>query len=394
MDMQPPNRGMQGTLQQLRAMGLLMVGALILQVAAGILNIIVPVRMALAEQAPTLIGLVASSYAGGFLIGCFMCPPVIRHIGHIRAFSVFGALQAVLALGFTSGDFGYWTLVRFGTGFAGAGAAIVLESWISAQASPSQRGRLFGIYQVLTRIAMIGGQLAASHLLFGASSAFLIVSVCYSLSVIPVCLTVANVPQSPAVATIALRQLWRTAPMSAMGCIYVGSVGSALMGILPAWGVLAGLSPLAASLLSTAVQVGSLITQWPMGYLSDRTDRRRVMMGGTAVTLVMSIILVAGLVPAGLGVFAIFALIGGSTLPVYMLSVSHAFDRADKSQAVGLSSSLLFHWAVGSILGPLLATSMIERIGTLGLPAFIVLLSLAFVIFGVIRLSARRSVDE
>jgi MFS family permease len=148
-------------------------------------------------------------------------------------------------------------------------------------------------------------------------------------------------------------------------------VGSSLVGILPAWGLLLGLSAGAASLLAASVLIGSLILQWPIGYLSDHVDRRRVIAGAASAALGLSLIILLIPVDAASLLYLMFALLGGVTLPIYAISISHAFDQAGGQRAVGLSSSLLFCWALGSIIGPIAATRAMEHFGSAGLPYFI-----------------------
>ena len=138
------------------ALGAIVSGALILQIAATIVNTVIPLKMALAQKAPLLIGLVGSAYSVGFLAGCFVIPAFIRRVGHIRAFAVFAAMQAAFTLSFALTPIDIWGLSRLGMGFAGAGHAICIESWISGQAKAGQRGRIFGMYQILNRLALIG----------------------------------------------------------------------------------------------------------------------------------------------------------------------------------------------------------------------------------------------
>lgn len=370
-----PEGGSEGAFAQFRRLAPLIGGALLVQLAAGILSIIIPVQMALADQAPTLIGTVASSYSAGFVIGCFACPRLIRSFGYTRSLILVGMVQAALSLGFMAEDFRVWTIVRFGTGLSGAGVAIIIESWISSSASASNRGRLFSSYNVLSRLVMIAGQVVASSAFFATPAAFVMVGCLYGLSLFPIGLTATGEPRTVAMGGIALRQLWSTAPAAAIGCLYVGMVGSSLIGILPVWGVLRGLSGEASSLLPAFVLGGSLLLQWPMGYLSDRVNRRWVIAGcaGAATALSVGLMLVSdrsGSLPA-----ILLAGMGGVTLPIYAISVAHGFDRAQREHAVGLSSSLLFCWALGSVVGPFVSATAMEWFGPVGLPVYVAFLA-------------------
>lgn len=199
------------------ALGAIVSGALILQIAATIVNTAVPLKMALEQKAPLLIGLVGSAYSVGFLAGCFVIPAFIRRVGHIRAFAVFAALQAVLTLSFSATPLDLWGISRLGMGFAGAGHAICIESWISGQAKAGQRGRIFGFYQILNRLALIGSQIGVGYVSLQSNDIFLLASAAFSIALIPVGMTKAKGPESGEVVSVRLNTIWQYAPASVIG---------------------------------------------------------------------------------------------------------------------------------------------------------------------------------
>jgi MFS family permease len=363
-------------------------GAMILQLANSALHIIVPLQLALAGRPATLIGLVASGYAAGFLLGCFIAPVLARRVGHIRAFAIVAALQAILSLSFVLiGSPESWVVLRFIMGAAGAGIAIITESWINDRTPQSHRGRIFGLYNVLNRLALITGQIVPTLAAIPAATAYVLASALFSLSLVPVSMTVTRSPTPPQIVTLRVRQLWSGSPISVIGCLYVGLVASALVNIVPVFGVAVHLDEGAVGMLTASVQVGSLVLQWPLGYLSDRMDRRRVMLAAGAVSAVASMALAFAGWTGALRLTLAFALIGGTSLPIYALSVAHAFDKLGRDSAVALSSSLLFTWAAGSIAGPILVTGMMQALGAPGFVFYIAGLSAGFVVFTIWRLA-------
>lgn len=281
----PPRGGSVG------ALGAIVSGALVLQIAATIVNTTVPLKMALAQKPPLLIGLVGSSYSVGFLIACFLVPSFVRRVGHIRAFAVFAGMQAALTLGLPLMSSDLWGFARLGMGFAGAGHAICIESWISGQAKAGQRGRLFGFYQILNRLALIGSQIAIGYVSMGSDTVFLVASAAFSLALIPVAMTRAKGPESGEVVSVRLNTIWQYAPAAVIGCLYVGLMGGALTNVAPAYGILIGLDQRWAILLTAGIQIGALMLQWPLGLLADRIESRIIMLAATSSVVLCTLAL-------------------------------------------------------------------------------------------------------
>lgn len=377
------------------ALGAIVTGALMLQVAGTIVNTVVPLRMAIANQPPLLIGLVASAYSLGFLLGCFAIPSLVRRIGHIRGFAVFAALQAVSTLSFPLLPEAWWGTSRLVMGLAAAGHGICIESWISGQASGTRRGRIFGVYQILNRVAMIGSQVGVGYVAIQSQDVFLFASMAFSIALIPVALTRARGPESSEVVSVGLRTLWQHAPAAVVGCLYVGLVGGPLTNVVPAYGILSGLDQRTTILLTAGIQMGALLMQWPMSLLADRVASRLIMLIAVSIVAVAAALLVTLLkFDASLSriwLFGLFALIGGCGIPLYTVAVTHAYFRIGRDQAVGLSAQLLFLWGAGSALGPVAATALMQIMGPQGMLAYIMVLSAAVAIYIALRISRKPS---
>ncbi len=375
------------------ALGAIVSGALILQIAATIVNTAVPLKMALEQKAPLLIGLVGSAYSVGFLAGCFVIPAFIRRVGHIRAFAVFAALQAVLTLSFAATPLDLWGISRLGMGFAGAGHAICIESWISGQASAGQRGRVFGLYQILNRLALIGSQIGVGYVSMQSNDIFLLASAAFSIALIPVGMTKARGPESGAVISVRLNTIWQYAPAAVIGCLYVGLMGGALTNVAPAYGILIGLTQKWAILLTAGIQIGALVLQWPLGLLADRVESRKIMLSATTsvvlCTLALGAVFWFSLPHSRLWQFGLFALIGAGSMPIYTVAVAHAYFRLGRERALGLSAQLLFLWATGSAIGPLVSTAFMQVMGPQGLLVYLGTLSLATGIYLAFRLRVK-----
>ncbi|KPH81842.1 MFS transporter [Bosea vaviloviae] len=371
------------------ALGAIVAGALVLQVAGTILNTLVPLSLALAKQSPLLIGLVGSAYSVGFLWGCFKLPPLIRRIGHIRAFAVFASLQTMSTISIALLPAELWIVPRLVMGLAAAGHGICIESWISGQAHPSQRGRIFGLYQILNRVALIASQLAVGYAAIAMESMLLLAAMAFSTALIPVCLTRARGPDSSQAVTLKLRLLWTQAPAAVIGCLYVGLMGGPLVNVAPAYGILIGLDQKAATLLTASVQIGALLLQGPTGLLADRLDSRIIMLAAAGTVIAALVALGVSLHLGALhlpGLLALFAIVGAGSIPLYTVAVTHAFVRLKDEQPVALSAGLLFLWGIGSTIGPLASSAAMQVVGPQGLPIYFAVLSIGLCVFLVIRL--------
>lgn len=377
------------------ALGAIVAGALIFQVANTIMNTVVPIWMARAGAAPLLIGAVGAAYSVGYLVGCFAIPGLIRRIGHIRGFAVFASLQAASAATFPLMPEGWWLMPRLAMGLCGAALGICIESWISGHARGSKRGRIFAVYQILNRLALIFSQIGLGFVALQSQSIFLVASMVFSLALVPVGLTHAHGPETGPVVSVKLRTLWQQAPAGVVGCLYVGLMGGPLTAVTPAYGVIIGLDQRGTILLAAAVQIGALLLQWPVGLLADRLASRFIMLAGTALSALAAGSLAAAAasgMPLPLPVVAVvFAVVGGCSLSLYAVAVTHAYLRLGPELAVGLSARLLFLWAFGSSIGPLAATAFMQALGPQGFLLYIVLLSVAVAAYVALRISRKPS---
>ncbi|MBL8702993.1 MAG: MFS transporter [Alphaproteobacteria bacterium] len=378
-----------GTLWQLVA---ILTGAFTLQIAGAALALAVPLRMALDGRPATFIGLAGSASAIGFLAGCLASASIVRPIGHIRAFAVLAAVQAVVTQLFALTDDPWlWVALRLVNGVVNAAQFVIVESWVNDRTPDSLRGRMMSIYIVCSRAGLILGQMLPLAFANAGVELFIAASAFYSLALIPVALNRAPSPAPPpSVAVMSLRDLFGVAPVSFVACFYVGMVGSAAFNVLPLYGVGIGLGNVAISMLAATVQLGSLIMQWPLGWLSDRQDRRAVMIGAAMTTVVGGLIVaLAGGMPIVPLALVIAVAVGGCQA-VYAIAVAHAFDFAGSGRTVALSSSLMLVWGVGASAGPLVAAAAVDRLGPPGLFVHAVVFSLVFVGFAIWRMTQRK----
>jgi MFS family permease len=341
-------------------------GVTLLQLANTLLSVVLPLSLALNGYSGTTAGIVVSGYGIGFLAGCVVTSRLIRDVGHIRAFAVLAAICSVTSMIFALSHLvALWFVLRLAMGFCQAGLFTVVEGWLSAAAPAKARGGVLSFYLVATKVAIVGGQLLLGQVDTSSPGWFEVAGAVFTLSLIPVALT--HTPQPPPLRLEFLgpAALYRVAPAAVVGCLAAGLLNSALLGLTPIYGTRLGLDPTRVVWLLTAFQLGSFVCQWPLGRLSDRIDRRRIILGCVSVVGVLSI--ATATIGAGTWLLPMFFLLGGSSLTFYPVAVAHAADFAEPEQMVGVSSSLLLAWAAGAAAGPSIAAPFVDLIGPEGL---------------------------
>jgi MFS family permease len=368
-------------------------GISIVSLGQGMLGTLVPIRLSDLGVRADLIGLVVAASALGFLAGCVFVAHVIRLVGHIRAFSAFAAASCLagLALPWLI-SVTAWCGLRFAMGFCSAGLFMVAESWLNELTPRDSRGRMLTTYVVTVMLAWGVGQAALAWLPIADPMTFVIGAGAFALALMPVALTRARHPTVPHRIRLDLPMAWRNSPVGTVGCVMVGLLAATLQGVGPVWGAEKGFDTATVATLMAATQLGGLLCQWPLGWLSDRIDRRRVILAATASILAVAMILwVAG--PASFVLLLLlFALWGGTAEAIYPISIAHANDHARPEEYVSLSGTLLILWATGSAVGPLIASGAMERFGPDALFGYAALLSAGFAGFVVWRMIRRGTV--
>jgi MFS family permease len=370
--------------------GAILLSAALLNAANGLIQTFLPIRMTLEGFSATASGFMVTGHAIGFIIGCMTALPTVRRIGHIRVFVAAAALMSITALAFTIGiNTVYWMLLRVVTGYASAAMFTALESWLNAGTTRDIRGSVISFYVVTGKVALIAGQIMLI-LPFDPLTIFMMGSAFYSLCLIPMATTRQPSPDVSTVRPISLKEIYAIAPAGFAGCVVAGMVNNAVINLTPVYVTQLQLPQNLAATLVSAMQFGTLLLQWPLGRLSDKIDRRHIILIIGLVSILISVALLFTQQLPIWGLFVLSALWGGFALSLYAVSIAHANDLAHRDQLLSLSAGLLLAWAIGATIGPTVAATVMQLAGPSGLFAYSVGVYVALTLFIVWRLYVRR----
>jgi MFS family permease len=371
----------------------LLVGVSILLTGQGLQGTLLPVRAALENFSTLSIGIIGGAYFLGFTIGCLKCGELVKRVGHVRVFAAMTALASATPLlhGLLLNPW-VWGLLRFLTGFCFAVLYVVIESWLNDRSSNENRGIVFSTYVMITLTVLALGQMMT--LLYDPIDMhlFAIASVLVSIAAIPVVLSKSASPEIPESVKPDIRRLYKISPAGTVGCLAVGLTNGAFWSLAPVF--TAGYSPdasLAAWFMTSAV-LGGAISQWPLGFLSDRFGRRKVLVAAAMTSAAVAILIVITIGNQSFVGINLLGMAWGSTaFPIYALAVAHANDHAEPHEFVTVSGGLLLMYGGGAIVGPLLASAVMEIAHESGLYLYTAAIHLLLVVYVTVRIARRKT---
>ena len=361
----------------LLGMGLVMLGN-------GLQGPLLGIRALIEGFSPSLTGVVMSTYFIGFVLGAKFAPVLVMRVGHVRVFAALASivsasalLHAVYLLPIA------WILIRFVTGACFAGLYIVAESWLNESISNTTRGKLLSAYMVVNLGGLGSGPMLLSMGDPAGSNLFIIVSILFSIALVPILMKVGPMPAFETHRTMRLSQIIKDAPLGVVGCFITGVSNGAIIGLGAVYAEILGFTLTQVSLFMSSAILGGVLFQWPVGHASDIFDRRIVL---TAVTFIASIAAAFTFaIKSGniLSYSALIGVLGGMSFPMYSLVLAMVNDRLTTDQMVAASSSLVLIVGIGAFLGAGAAGEAIDRMGA---PGFMVLLSVIHASLGVFAL--------
>ncbi len=349
----------------------LLLGVMLLMIGNGVQGSLLGIRGKIEGFTTFQMSIVMSAYFVGFLGGSQVTPRMIRRVGHVRVFAAMGSLiSAVLVLYPMLPDWTAWALMRVLIGFSFSSIYITSESWLNNLATNETRGQTLSAYMMVQMIGIISSQALLNVADPAGFELFVIPSVLVSLAFLPVLLAPTPAPTFDSNKGMSFARLYRISPLGCVGMLLTGGVFSAMFGMASVWGSLEGLSVRQISLFIGIMYVGGLVLQYPLGFASDRMDRRHLIFGLSLAGALVMLVVVVAQPPFGVLLVASF-LLGGITNPLYALLIAYTNDRLGKDDMAAAAAGMIFLNGFGAIFGPLATGWLMENIGPGGFFLFI-----------------------
>ena len=368
----------------------LLLGVMLLMVGNGMQGTLLGIRGDLEDFTTFEMSLIMSAYFVGFLGGSQFAPELIRRVGHVRVFAALASfISAILILFPTAVNPWVWILLRLAIGFCFSAVYVTAESWLNNASANEHRGKALSLYMIVQLLGMVSAQ---GMMLVGDPSGyilFIIPSVLVSISFAPILLSVVPTPAFDRAKPMGLVQLFHISPLSCVGMVLIGGVFSAQFGMASVYATQAGFSVEQISIFIATIYVGGILTQFPIGFISDRMDRRKLII---ALAVIGTIGATLGTLTQSYPILLVSAFaVGGIASPIYSLLIAYTNDYLEADDMAAASGRLVFLNGLGAIGGPILTGWMMTEIGPSGFYVFLAGLLLLFVAYGMYRSTQRQA---
>ena len=358
-------------------------------------------------------GLLMSAYFVGFFIGAIVVPKLVTKVGHIRVFAAFASMASLSSLiHVVFVDPYVWVLARFLTGFSMIGIFIIVESWLNDRANNKTRGKVLSLYMLVTYMGM-----ALGNLLLNVSDPryyepFILISLLFSIALIPILLTKRKPPKFKKNSAIKIKELFKISPFGTVSMFCTGFIFAPIFSLLSVYSVTMKLGIFETSLLLVGVMLAGALFQWPIGTLSDKYDRRKIIIGSSLAAIIFSL---SSIFASGIGtslpnlfvestvsfnyfstvmdktrLFIFVILLAGVTLPLFSLNLALVNDYIPKEKFVAAGSGLNILFGLGAMAGPIMCSILMHLLGPNGFFVHLLIFLFIIIIFGFYRLSQRR----
>ena len=386
----------------------LFTGIGVIMIAHGLQIQVMGIRSVIEEFSVITTGIFMSSYFVGYFVGSKTTPALVSKVGHIRVFAAFASLaslSALIAVVYINPFM--WTVSRFITGISLVSCYIVCESWLNDRASNKNRGQLLSAYMIVLYVG-----LAIGMLLLNLSSPmnyepFILVSVLLSLALVPVLLTKRSAPKFKKIETISINELYKISPLGSISAFCTGIIHGAFFSLIAVYATKANFSLLETSILLFISTIFGVLGQWPIGYYSDKYDRRTVIVLTTFGAALLSFCsILASNDPIEniywlrefdfkkLLFFIFVGLYSSLCLPLFSLNLAHTNDYVPKEKFVAAGGGLQLVFGFGAISGPLLCSLFMQIFELNGFFIFLIIIHIVIGCFGMYRMKIRQAVSN
>jgi MFS family permease len=375
----------------------LLLGFGLMQMGNTLQGTLLSVRGGIETFSPAQIGAVGAGFWVGVVIGSLRCGKLIQSVGHIRAFLALGAIASTAPLlHLLVMDPIAWVVARALTGFCFAGLFIVVESWLNSAATDETRGQIMSVYAMTGLLAGIVGQLLLPTTDPAGFRPFCIVAIIVAFALVPIALTRAMAPtHDGGGARISIRGLYRQSPFGLVAAFMCGVTTSAFFTLGPILAQRRGLDTGGVAAFMASGTLGGFLMAWPLGWLSDRLDRRLVIIGA-AVTATATLFIMMAFVPDEASRWMLYlcaGIFGGTIVPTYSVVMAHVNDAVGEGEFIAASGGLLIMQGAGAAAGPLLGGVAMSALPQ-GLSFTLIATQIIMAVFGVYRLTRRAAPPE
>ena len=386
----------------------LFTGYAIIMVAFGLQGNLLGVRSVIEDFTLLSTGTLMSAYFVGYFIGANIVPNLVAKVGHIRVFAAFASTASLsILIHATFVNPFIWSIARFLTGISIVSIFIVVESWLNDRANNRTRGKLLSIYMFITFCSMALGTLLLNIADPIKYEPFILISILLSIALIPILLTKRKAPQFKKINPIKIKDLYKISPMGVFTSFCTGLIHSAIFSLTAVYAAKMHFNIFEISLLVFLIIISGALFQWPLGYLSDKTDRRTVIIFSCIAASVFGFLAIysIGSVPEVMYLaidwqknkimFFVFAtLFAGFSLPIYAINIAHTNDYISKDKFVSAGSGLQLVMGLGAMAGPITCTIFMNYFGANGFFLYLIIFHIIISLFGFYRINVRSVEDN
>ena len=343
---------------------------------------------------PVEIGLLASGHFAGFLLGCIFGPHLVRRAGHSRAFAVMAGVAVISIIAHPLlPDAYFWAVIRVLSGFSVAGCYTLIESWLQAKITNNIRGRVFSIYRMIDMSGQIMANAIIATLTPASYVSYNLLAIIMCLAILPLALTQSKEPELPEAINYQPFFAIRISPLAGLGVVVAGLSTATFGSVGPIYAIAVGLDLSQIAMFLVVSTVGGMISQLPAGILADKLSRRAVLLVFSIMASGLCVVMsfpISDIILWGIPVVYVMSfMFGFTTFPIYSICAAHASDFVSQDRMITLSASLIFLYATGAIVSPLLAGLIIETYGAEMMFSMIAAAHILLMLFTIYRNFAR-----
>ena len=365
-------------------------GFAIICLGHGLQGTLVGVRAVIENFSYISIGIIITGYYIGFLSGSLIIPHFLKKVGHIRVFAALASLASIaILLHSIFIDPFAWFFIRILTGLCLAGISVIMESWLNDKADKETRGGLLSVYMIITFTFIGIGSLLLNLSDPAKFDLFVLVSIFLSFALIPILLTSSNPPSFENPKRLNFADLYKLSPLGFVGALLIGLAHGTIFGLGAVYAKTNGLDNFQVSLFIVILTIFGALFQWPIGFVSDKIDRRVVLVLVTFIASVICILLIISSYLSITLLYILLALYAGMSLPMYSLVIAHTNDYLQPDEIVAASAAIVALVGCGAIFGPIIASYFMTILGPNGFFIFLFIVHLALGLFGIYRMAIR-----